>query len=261
MSLVPKVTLRCLRVWQRDAVVWRKTWLVGFLPPFLEPLLYVAAFGLGLGGLLGALRWHGSSLTYLQFMAPALVAVSAMNGAFFETTYSSFVRMYYQKTFDAILATPLSLEEIVTGEILWGATKSLISAAAMLVVLTPFGLVRLPEGLLLLPVALLGGLAFGALGMVFTGVLPTIETFNLPVFLLVTPMFLFSGTFFPLEQLPAWAASLAHALPLTHFVLLTRACALGTFFPELWGSVLYLAVFGAAAYLAAVRVMIRRLIA
>ena len=105
----------------------------------------------------------------------------------------------------------------------------MITAAAMLAALSPFGLLRWPESLLLLPVAALGGLAFAAFGMVFTGVLPTIEAFNLPVFLVVTPMFLFSGTFFPLEQLPAWAQRLAWALPLTHLAHLARSVALGHF--------------------------------
>jgi lipooligosaccharide transport system permease protein len=258
--LIPHVTTRCWRVWQRDAVVWRKTWAIGFLPPLLEPLLYVAAFGLGLGGLIGAIAWHGAHLSYLEYLAPGLVGAGVMNAAFFETTYASFVRMYYQKTFDGILATPLSMEEIVTGEVLWGATRSVITAAAMMAALAPFGLLRWPESLLLLPVAALGGLAFAAFGMVFTGVLPTIEGFNLPIFLIVTPMFLFSGTFFPIEQFPGWASRLAWALPLTHLVHLARSVSLGVFTPQLLANGVYLAAFGAVAYVAGVRLMVRRLI-
>jgi len=258
--LIPHVTSRCWRVWQRDAVVWRKTWLIGFLPPLLEPLLYVVAFGFGLGGLIGALAWQGASVTYLAFLAPGIVGAGVMNAAFFETTYASFVRMYYQKTFDGILATPLSMEEIVTGEVLWGGTRAVITAAAMMAALAPFGLLGWPQSLLLLPVAALGGLTFAAFGMVFTGVLPTIEAFNLPVFLVVTPMFLFSGTFFPLEQLPLWAQRFAWALPLTHLVNLSRSVALGGYAPGLFADVGYLLVFGAAAYLIGVRVMVRRLI-
>ncbi len=110
--------------------------------------------------------------------------------------------MYYYKTFDAMMATPLTVEEIITGEIIWGATKSLIATAIMMAVISCFGLIRYPEGLLLLPLAFLGGLAFGAAGMVCTALVPNIELFNLPVFLFITPMFLFGGTFFPLENLP-----------------------------------------------------------
>jgi lipooligosaccharide transport system permease protein len=258
--MIPRVTSRCWRVWQRDIVVWKKTLLIGFLPPLLEPLLYIAAFGLGLGGLIGALAWHGAKLTYLEYLAPGIVAAGVMNAAFFETTFSSFVRMYYQKTFDGILATPLSLEEIVTGEILWGATRSLITAVAMMAALAPFGLLRWPESLLLLPAAALGGLAFAAFGMVFTGVLPTIEGFNLPIFLIITPMFLFSGTFFPLEQLPLWAQRFAWALPLTHLVHLARSVSLGVFPAQLLADIAYLAVFGGAAYLFGIRAMVKRLI-
>jgi lipooligosaccharide transport system permease protein len=258
--LIPRVTARCWRVWQRDAVVWKKTLLIGFLPPLLEPLLYVAAFGLGLGGLIGAIAWHGATLTYLEYLAPGIVGAGVMNAAFFETTFSSFVRMYYQKTFDGILATPLSIEEIVTGEVLWGATRAVITAAAMLAALAPFGLLRWPGSLLLLPVAALGGLAFAAFGMVFTGVLPTIEGFNLPIFLVITPMFLFSGTFFPLEQLPLWAQRFAWALPLTHLVHLARSVALGVFPAQLLADAAYLALFAALAYVAGVRAMVKRLI-
>lgn len=258
--MIPRVTSRCWRVWQRDATVWRKTWAIGFVPPLLEPLLYVAAFGYGLGGLIGALTWQGARLGYLEFIAPGIVAAGVMNAAFFETTYASFVRMHYQKTFDGILATPLSLEEIVTGEVLWGATRALITAAAMSAALAPFGLLRWPGSLLLLPAAALGGLAFAAFGMVFTGVLPTIESFNLPVFLVVTPMFLFSGTFFPLEQLPQWAQRIAWALPLTHLAHLARAASLGHWSWQLAASAAYLGLFAAVAYVAGVRAMVRRLI-
>jgi lipooligosaccharide transport system permease protein len=259
--MIPHVTARCWRVWQRDATVWRKTWLIGFLPPLLEPLLYVAAFGLGLAGLIGALAWQGARVGYLEFLAPGIVAAGVMNAAFFETTYASFVRMHYQRTFDGILATPLSMEEIVTGEVLWGATRAVITAAAMCAALAPFGLLHWPGSLLLLPVAALGGLAFAGFGMVFTGTLPNIEAFNLPVFLVVTPMFLFSGTFFPLGQLPLWAQRLAWCLPLTNVVHLARSVALGGWsWGQIAGSAAYLGVFAAIAYVAGVRSMVRRLI-
>ena len=155
-----------------------------------------------------------------------------MYNAFFETTYSSYVRMYYQKTFDAMMATPLSLEEIITGEIVWGATRSFIAAAIMLSVISLFGLIDYPAGLLILLLAILGGIAFGSIGMVFTGIVANIDMFNLPIFLLVTPMFLFSGTFFPLEALPSWAAKLALIFPLTHLVEAARAASFGEFGPH-----------------------------
>jgi lipooligosaccharide transport system permease protein len=168
--------------------------------------------------------------------------------------------MYYQKTFDAMLATPLTLEEVITGEIAWAATKAVIAAVLMQAVISLFGLVTYPDGLLLLPLALLGGLAFSAIGMVFTSLVPNIETFNLPIFLFITPMFLFSGTFFPLQNLPPWARLLAQIFPLTHLTELTRACTLGRLTPHLLWRLLYLLVFFLLCYLLALRGMRRRLI-
>ncbi|MDP4978973.1 MAG: ABC transporter permease, partial [Desulfobacterales bacterium] len=207
---------RFLRVWERNLVVYQKIWKVNFITPLLEPLFYIMAFGLGFSGLIGTVRYAGLALSYTAFIAPALIATAVMWNAFFETTYGSFVRMYYQKTFDGMLSTPLSLEEIIIAEIVWSATKAVGAAAVMLLVLGVLGYVRFPLGLLLIPVALLGGLAFGAVGMFFTGIVPTIDMFNLPIFLFVTPMFLFSGTFFPVSNLPLWAQPVALVFPLYH---------------------------------------------
>ncbi len=248
------------RVWQRNWTVYRQTWKISFVPPLLEPFFYLLAFGVGLSALVGDIDYRGGTISYVAFIAPALIAINIMQSAFFENTYASFVRMYYQKTFNAMLATPLSLKEIITGEIVWGATKSLIGTAIMMTVISAFGLIRFPEGLLLLPLALLGGLAFGATAMLFTAVVPNIETFNLPIFLFITPMFLFSGTFFPLDALPDWAGSVARFLPLTHLVHLVREVSFGHVGAHLIGSLAYLALFTLVAYLAALRGMARRLI-
>ena len=220
-------TRRLLRVWQRHWTVYRRTWKISFVPPLLEPLFYLLAFGVGLSTLVGSIHYQGRTLSYSAFIAPALIAINVMNSAFFENTYASFVRMHYQKTFDAMLATPLSLPEVVCGEILWGATKALIGTALMMGVISAFGLIRYPSGLLLLPLAVLGGVVFGALGMCFTSLVPNIEAFNLPVFLFITPMFLFGGTFFPVANLPPWARQVAGFLPLTHLVEAARALCLG----------------------------------
>lgn len=251
---------RFLRVWQRNVSVYRKTWKISFLPPLLEPMLYLLAFGVGLAVMVGSVAYGGAELPYLQFIAPALVAVAIMYNAFFETTYNSYVRMYYQKTFDAMLATPLNLEEIILGELVWAATKALIATVLMGGVVSAFGLLSFPTALGLLPLALLGGLVFAALGMICTALVPNIETFNIPIFLMITPMFLFSGTFFPLANLPPWAQALAQTLPLTHLVALARACALGAWQAELWLSLLYLLLFAALALPLAIALMVRRLI-
>lgn len=255
-----RISLRFLKVWRRNLIVYRRIWKVNFLPPIFEPLFYLLAFGVGLGSFIESIPYRGEVISYVSFIAPSLLAINMMYNAFFENTYASFVRMYYQKTFDAMLATPLSLEEVITGEIMWGATKSLIATALMLAVVSAFGLVVWPSGLLILPVAFLGGFAFGALGMVFTGLLSSIDLFNLPIFLFITPMFLFSGTFFPVESLPPWAQSLTVIFPLTHLVNLTRGLCLGAPTQADWWSVAYLFGLSAAAFPVALLVMRRRLI-
>lgn len=254
------ISRRLVRVWQRNMTVYRRTWKINFLPPLLEPVLYLLAFGAGLGVMIEKINYGGQTMSYVKFIAPALVAVAVMQNAFFENTYASFVRMYYQKTFDAMLATPLSLGDVIAGEIIWGATKSVIAAALMTPVLALLGLIEMPWGLLIIPLALLGGLAFGSIGMYFTSVTPTIEVFNIPVFLFVTPMFLFSGTFFPLENLPPWAGTLAAAFPLTHLVALARSAAFGQRGPETLIGLLYLIVFTGIFFALGIRGMRRRLI-
>lgn len=254
------ISHRFLRVWQRNWIVYRRTWKISFVPPLLEPLFYLLAFGVGLSSLVGRVAYAGREISYLSFIAPALLAINIMNTTFFENTYASFVRMYYQKTFDAMLATPLTLPEIIAGEIVWGATKSLIGTLLMLAVISAFGLVRYPQALLLLPLALLGGVAFGAMAMLFTAIVPNIETFNLPVFLFITPMFLFSGTFFPVANLPGWAQKVALCLPLTHLVTLVRSFCLGNPQAARGWALAYLALCCLVFFPLAILAMERRLI-
>ncbi len=251
---------RVFHVWERNCQIYRQNWKISFIPPLLEPLFYILAFGVGLAVMVGEFELEGRQLSYTLFVAPALVAVAVMQNAFFETTYNSFVRMYYQKTFDALLATPLNLEEIILGEMLWGATKSLIATLLMGMVISLFGLFDYPAALLLVPLAVLGGLCFAALGMICTALVPGIETFNLPIFLGITPMFLFSGTFFPLQNLPAWAQHLAQLLPLTHLVALVRGCALQLWDGTLWLSLLYLLVATLVLVPLAIALMVRRIV-
>jgi lipooligosaccharide transport system permease protein len=249
-----------MKVWQRNMTVYQKIWKINFLPPLLEPLFYLFAFGAGLGALVGSIMYEGSAVSYIGYIAPALVAINIMYNAFFENTFASFVRMFYQKTFDAMLATPLSIEEIITGEIVWGATKSVIATSIMLLVISLFGIIHYPTGLLLIPLAFTGGMAFGSVAMFFTAIMPSIDSFNLPMFLFITPMFLFSGTFFPLENLPLWAQRAALVFPLTHLVKLCRALSLGYIDAGLLLNVLYLFVFCAVFFPLALHRMHRRLI-
>lgn len=254
------ISWRFMKVWRRNLVVYRKIWKINFLPPIFEPLLYLVAFGMGFGALLGKISHGGREISYVAFIAPALLSVNMMYNAFFENTYASFVRMYYQKTFDAIMATPLSVQEVILGEIVWGATKSFIATAIMLAVVSLFGLIQYPHGLLILPLSFLAGIAFGAVGMVFTGIVPSIDMFNLPIFLFITPMFLFSGTFFPLDDFPAWVQMLSLAFPLTHLVNVTRGLALGMVGTDTLYGIAYLMCFCLAFLPVSLVAMQRRLV-
>jgi lipooligosaccharide transport system permease protein len=221
---IPKLTYRVWKVWHRNFDVFTKTIAVNFLPSLLEPILYLLAFGFGLGGFIPSIQGQ----SYIAFIAPALVAISVMNGSFFECTFASFVRMYFQKTFDAIVATPLSVEEVVAGELLWGATRATINTTIVLAVVAAFGLISSPLFLLVIPFAFFGGLMFASMAMCFTSLAPNIDFFNFPSFLFLTPMFFLCGTFFPLTSLPLAAQGIATALlPLTHVVNITRGLITG----------------------------------
>lgn len=216
---IPKLSYRVWRVWRRNFDVFAKTIKVNFLPSLFEPIIYLAAFGFGLGGFIPSMFGQ----PYIYFLAPALVAIAVMNGSFFECTFASFVRMYFQKTFDAIVATPVSVEEVVAGELLWGATRSTINATIVLGVISVFGLVTSPIFLLVPLIAFVGGLMFASIAMCFTAIAPNIDFFNYPAFLFITPMIFLAGTFFPLTSLPSAAQIGAMViLPLTHIVNVTR---------------------------------------
>jgi lipooligosaccharide transport system permease protein len=261
LSLLSNISWRSLALWKRNRDVFLTTWKTNFLPSFLEPILYLLAMGLGFGALIQAdIEYGGESVEYIKFLAPGLVAISIMNGAFYECTYGSFVRMYYQKTFDAVLATPLSLEDVIAGEILWGATKSFINTTIVLGVIAVLGFAEIP-GLLLIPlIAFAGGLMFASMAMLFTALVPNLDSFNYPFFLFITPMFLFSGTFFPLSVLPEWGQQLAMALPLTHIANMARDLCynmVGT--NELIGAV-YVVALAVVTFLASIYLMKRRLV-
>jgi lipooligosaccharide transport system permease protein len=254
------ISLRLRHVWFRNLITYRRIWKVNFMVPLLEPGFYILAFGLGFSGLVGRVSYAGMQLEYTAFMAPALVATACMWNSFFETTYTSFVRMYYQKTFDGILATPVSVEEIIVAEIVWAASKAMAAVAVMLTVLIPIGFANFPGALLCIPLAFLGGLAFGSIGMFFTGMIPTIDMFNLPIFLFITPMFLFSGTFFPVSGIPDWAGILSLLFPLYHLVELIRFLCIGAIESNPVFNLVYLLLFTMVFGYLALGAMKRRLI-
>lgn len=213
----------------RNLEVYRKTWKMNAIPPLVEPFLYLLAMGYGLGMLIDEIGGY----TYPQFIAPAIIAITMMQTAFFETTYSSYVRMVFQKTWDAVIATPLSAGDILWGEILWAAMRATINATLMSFVVAAFGLLSWPTALAIPVVAFFVGAMYAGIGLFVTAKVRVIDQFSYAMFLFITPQFLFSGTFFPLEQLPQGVQYLAMALPLTHAVAMTRGLALGDM-PDAW---------------------------
>ena len=255
---IPKISRRAWMVWRRNFDVFITTWKVNFFPPFVEAFLYLFAIGLGIGTYVGMI----DGVPYVRFIAPAILAISIMNSAFFECTYGSYVRMYYQKSFDAMIATPLSIEEVIAGELLWGATRSLISVAVMLPVFAAFGVISFPASLLILPIAFLGGLMFAGIAMCFTAITPSIDTLNYPMFLFITPMMLFSGTFFPLTLLPQAIQYAALVfLPLTHIVALARMFTLPAFSWMFFVSFAWISIVTIFFCVLAINLMRKRLIA
>ncbi len=256
----PKVSRLAWKVWLRNKDVFAKTYRVSFIPPFLEPLLYLFAFGFGLGFFITTINFDGLTVSYREFLAPALISISIMNSGFFECSYNSFVRMHYQKTYDAIISTPLNIEDVITGELLWGATRSMINAGIIILVVSAFGLVDLTLVLLVIPLSFLGGLLFSAMGMLFSAITPNIESLNYPVFLLVTPMLLFSGTFFPLSILPGAFQALAFIFPMTHLVGITRGITLNSVGMPQFYSLVWVLVATILLTILSINLMKRRLI-
>ena len=254
---MPKLTYKVWKVWRRNFDVFMKTIRVNFLPSLLEPILYLLALGFGLGVFVQNIE----GVPYINFIAPALVAISVMYGSFFECTFASFVRMYFQKTFDAIIATPVSVEEVIAGELLWGATRATINSTTVLVVVAAFGLISSPLFLLVPLLAFLGGLMFASIAMCFTAVASNIDFFNYPSFLLITPMFLLSGTFFPISTLPLPAQTAAQVfLPLTHVVNLARGLILGRVEPLLLLSLAWIIIVTPIFFVLSINLMKKRLI-
>jgi lipooligosaccharide transport system permease protein len=254
---VPKLSYRVWKVWNRNKDVFMKTYKTNFLPSLLEPLLYLLAFGFGLGGFVQLANGE----PYINFIAPAIVSISMMYSSFNECTYASFVRMYYQKTFDAIIATPISIEEVITGEILWGATKGTINSSIVLGVVFAFGLIKSPLFLLIPLVAFLVGLLFSAIAMCCTAIVPNIDAFNYPMFLFIAPMVLLSGTFFPLSTLPEVLQIVAQIMfPLTNAVTITRGLALGNIETSILLNLAWILILTPIFFVMAINLMKKRLI-
>jgi len=214
------------RVWYRDARNFSKLWKGALLPTFLDPMFYLLAMGFGLGTYLASIQ----GIPYKEYIAPGLIASAAMWAASFETTYNIYIKMNESRLYDAMVATPVEVPDIVAGEVAWAATRSLVYGTAFLVVITVFGLVGSWWALTIPFFVLIGGACFATIGMLFTAVIPKIDLYSYFFTLFVTPMFLFSGIFFPLDRLPNAIEWLAWFTPLYHLVNVVRELSTG---PEL----------------------------
>jgi lipooligosaccharide transport system permease protein len=209
-----------LAVWRRNAAMYRRTWKWNILPNFFEPVFYLLSIGIGVGAYISEI----GGTSYIAFIAPGLVCVAAMNGACFEVTYNIYVRLVFEKTYDAMLTTPIEPDDVLAGEVLWAMTRACVYGGCFFVVLMLAGLAPLPASLSVILVIPITGLLFAAIGMVFSLRIPNIDMFSFYFTLFLTPLFLFSGVFFPLkERLAGPWLWVAEALPLLHPVRMARA--------------------------------------
>lgn len=251
------INLNWYPVWRRNFLVWKKLAAPSLLGNLADPMFYMLGLGYGLGGLLQAV----DGVPYLNFLAAGTMAYSVMNSATFETLYSAFSRMHVQKTWEAILNTPLTLKDVLLGELFWATSKSLLSAVAIMLVIWVLGLyANFGMTLALLPVALLTGFCFAGMGLAINAVSPNYDFFLYYFTLVITPMILLGGVFYPPTALPAWLAGIAAWLPLTHAIELARPLVLGRIPADIALHVLALMAYGIAGFATALKLTQRRLL-
>ncbi len=250
----PRISLRCWPVVQRNWLVWKKLAVPSLLGNIAEPLIILVAFGYGLGALVGRVN----DLPYILFLASGSICMSTMYAGSFEAMYSAYSRMQVQRTWEGILNTPVTLDEIVFAEMLWAAIKSLITAVAITAVLAALNISRAPTLLLALPVLFLVGLTFSALALVFTALAKGYDFFTYYFTLVLTPMTFISGVYFPSAQLPPWLAELGRWLPLTAAVELVRPLVIGQWPQQGWRALAVLLTYAVLAYGAALILTRRR---
>ncbi len=249
-------SLSWIAVWRRNYLVWRKLATESLLGDVIEPLFYIAGFGVGFGVMLPEV----DGVKYVAYLAGGMVCYSTMMSASFEVLYSGFTRMHVQRTWEGILNAPVALEDVVFAEWIWGATKSVLPGMAVLAVAMALGLVHSWTAALILPVAFLTGLTFSALGLVVTALARSYDFFQYWFTLALTPMMLLSGVLYPVTNMPPWVQSIARVLPLTQAVELGRPLLLGRWPAAPLANIAALAAYSIAAYAIALRLFRRRLL-
>ncbi len=238
-----------VRVWQRNFAVWRKRYAASLTGNLGEPILFLFAMGYGLGSMVAPIE----GVSYIEFIAPGLVGSATMYGATFEGTFGTYTRMAVQRTYDAIRVTPISLDEVSAGDILWAATKGMIAGIVFLLVMFLFGLIKSWWVLLLPLLMLVLSTGFAALAIIFSAKAPSYDFFSYYLTLIIAPMFLFCGIFFPLDNLPLVVRTLVWFTPLVHFVDVSRALVTGQVSLSCLVDVLWLLLFTPLAVTFAIR--------
>jgi lipooligosaccharide transport system permease protein len=252
----PVLSTRFVPVWRRNLLVWRKLAIASILGNIADPLLYMLALGYGIGSFIG----NVGGMPYVAFIGTGMVCQSAMFTASFEGMYSAFSRMHVQRTWEAIINAPISLDDVVFAEWIWCATKAVMSTAAILIVIFALGFGHTWHALWILPLGFIVGLCFGAFGLVMNALAPGYDFFTYFFTLVLTPMLLFSGVYFPVEQMPAWLATIAGFLPLKHAIDIARPLMLGRVPDAILLHVVVLLAYAAAAYYVALALTRRRLL-
>lgn len=242
-------------VWRRNYLVWKKLAAESVLGNIVEPLFYLIGFGLGFGALVPEVE----GVKYIAYLAGGTICYSTMLSASFEALYSGFARMHVQRTWEGILNAPVSLEDVLFAEWVWSASKSFLSGTAVLLVAAALGLAQSWTMILILPLAFLIGLTFAGMGMVMTAMAKSYDFFMYWFTLVLTPMMLLSGVFYPLANMPGWLQAIANALPLSHAVALGRPLLLGRMPDAPLLHVVVLAAYGIAGFLIAVHMFRGRL--
>lgn len=241
---------------KRHLIVFRRTLWSNMVFNVLEPFLYLSAMGFGLGAYVKDM----GGMSYIQFIAPGMVASAAMWAATFECTYSSFVRLHYQRTFHAMLAGPATVGDVVTGEVLFGIVKNIVFGIVILVVIAIMGQVQSKWSLLIPLFLIFPGNVFSLMALSYTGIINHIDYLNYYITLVTTPMYLFAGVFFPVSSMPEWMQMLAWLNPLYHSVEVCRALVIGNVSSGLWLHVASLALFSVVLAAVPVYFLKKRLI-
>lgn len=252
------LSYRIAYVFLRNLYSYKRFVLPTFLVSLVEPLFYLVTFGIGMGAYMGAF----GGKPYLDFLVPGVLASTAMMSASFECLYGTYVKIVHERVYDSLIATPVSADDAVAGDIAWGSFRGLISGGLMMIVALFMGVAPAAawRAAVLVVFMIFVGVLFGSLAMIVTSISPSFDFFSYYTELVITPMLFFSGVFFPLDHFPAWMKVLAEFLPLTHAVRISRAVFTGDPAPGLGWSLLLLVVMAAAAFLVSTRMMRKRLI-